>query len=673
MKNKFTSKALYISLALSTLSLASLRAASVQWTGGTSTSWNNSANWTTVGSGTHAVPTSSDDVEILGTATNQPTLNISGTTTINSLTIDDNALLTCASGNDLTVSGNVDIISTGSYGELVMNGNTVRIGGSLTGTGTVDASNNSSVLYLAGDMSIGNFVQGNGGTSKVVMDGSSAQHISNFYEFNNLEVDNTSGVTMDAGIEVDQDLTGSGALSAGANDLYFLGTNMSISTFNAGTGTVHLWRSNANYSLTGVQNISSYTFYNIDNYNNETDLVGGVTVSNNLDFQTGDVVLGTHNLTISSGASITNAAISKGYIVTNSSGVLVMEAPTSGITYPVGHSTAEYNPIFLTPNATTTCDVSVMDHLYDKNGSQVTDYAVDATWIVRPHANATFNVQTQWTNGGSGGTLVDFNGNAMDPNQELGTHFDRTNSYLSYRTTGYTGSGSWSPIGVATSASGSDPYSLAATTTLSMSGSGATTYYIATGTDGTSSFSPLPVTFSYFKAAYTNGNGVLNWQTASEINNSRFEVERSMNGINWETVGQVQGHGTTQDVNNYTFTDKLAGVVPGVVYYRLKQVDYNGSFSYSAIRSIKMSANAVVDMQVYPNPATDVLNINYTSSAANSMIRIADMNGMEMYSEKISETGNIHRQISLLAYPAGTYFVQVIANDNLTTNLIIKK
>jgi hypothetical protein len=676
MKNKFCSKALYSAIALSALSFASLRAANIQWTGGTSTSWNTAANWTTVGSGTHVVPGSGDDVEITST-TNQPKLDV--TTTINSLTLDDNTTFTGQNGYTLTISGNLSLTSSTNSTNFTLGGGTVVVGGNLSATGggsmEVDISNDNDVLEVAGNLSGFNINQGTPGVtlSKVILNGTSNQNI-DYFTFNKLEIDNTAGVSMvGGGMEVDQDLTGSGKLIGGTNDIYFTGSNMTITTFQEDQSTFHFWRSFSIYGETGAQNINSYTFYNIDHNNNETDLAGDVTVSNNIDFVTGDVVCGTHNFTISSGATITNAGIAKGYVVTNGSGVLVMEAPTSGITYPIGNSTTEYNPIFLTPASNTICDVSVKDHLYDKTGTQVTDYAVDATWIVRPHANATFSIRTEWTNGGSGGALVDFNGNAMDPNQELGTHFDRTSAYLSYRTTGYTGSGSWSPIGAATSASGSDPYDLTATTTLAMSGAGATTYYIATGTDGTSSFSPLPVTFTYFKAAYTNGNGELNWQTASEINNSRFEVERSMNGLNWETVGQVQGHGTTQEVNNYGFTDNLAGVPAGVVYYRLKQVDYNGTFSYSQIRSIKMSANAAVSILVYPNPSTDLVNVNYTCSEANSIIRITDMNGMEVYGEKISETGNIHRQISVVAYPAGTYFIQVIANNNTNTNLLIKK
>lgn len=640
-------------------------ATTVYWTGASSSSWSNSANWDvgTVGSGTHSLPTSTDDVDITSSS-NNPLLD--ATVTIASLSIEDGATLTCQSGDNLTVNGSVTLVNTSTGSTLIIGGNTTIITGSLTGGGTLDISDpvsGTSILEVAGDFKPGSVTYSQAGTSQLILNGSSNQNfqVGTSVGIDYLDIENTAGVTLQCNLEIDQDFTGSGKMSAGTYDIDFYGTNMTISTFIAQTSTMHLW------GFYGTQFINSYTFYKVDQNNIETDLNGDVTISNNINFVTGNVVCGNYKLIIDPAATLTGAGITTGYVVTNGSGSLEMDATTSGVSYPVGGSSSEYNAIKLTPGTgPITCDVSVKDHVYDKTGTQVTDYAVDATWIVLPHSNASFGIQTHWTDNSSGGALN------IDPNQEL-TSFDHTSAYLSYRTTGYTGSGTWTPIGVATTASGSDPYDLTATTTLAMSGAGATTYYIATGTDGTNSFSPLPVTFTAFNAAYTNGNGVLNWQTASEINNSRFEVERSMNGLNWENVGQVQGHGTTQEINNYTFTDNLAGVPAGVVYYRLRQVDYNGTFSYSVIRSIKMTAGAAVSMLIYPNPSTDLVNISYATTEANSMIRITDMNGMEVYSEKISETGNIHRQVSTVAYPAGTYFVQVIANNNSTTNLLIKK
>ncbi|MDA0196847.1 MAG: VCBS repeat-containing protein [Bacteroidetes bacterium] len=101
-----------------------------------------------------------------------------------------------------------------------------------------------------------------------------------------------------------------------------------------------------------------------------------------------------------------------------------------------------------------------------------------------------------------------------------------------------------------------------------------------TGTDGSSceSFSVLPVELVSFSGKAGNESIVLDWVTATEVNNDRFEIERSVDGANWDVVGTVVGAGSSEDFLTYEFTDRRP--VIGINYYRLRQVDFDGAHEY---------------------------------------------------------------------------------------------
>lgn len=123
----------------------------------------------------------------------------------------------------------------------------------------------------------------------------------------------------------------------------------------------------------------------------------------------------------------------------------------------------------------------------------------------------------------------------------------------------------------------------------------------------------LPVEFLYFNAAYQpqDKSTLLNWSTAKEWENSHFEIERAVNSIKtWETIGRVEGNGYSDIPVEYSFTDTDLPIAGGNIFYRLKQVDLSGTFSYSVTRAIQMAAlESVQNWLAYPNPSysgTDV-------------------------------------------------------------------
>lgn len=100
----------------------------------------------------------------------------------------------------------------------------------------------------------------------------------------------------------------------------------------------------------------------------------------------------------------------------------------------------------------------------------------------------------------------------------------------------------------------------------------------------------------------------LNWWTAAEINNDYFTIERSKDAINWEIINQINGAGNSSEINEYTVIDDNS--YNGTTYYRLKQTDFNGSFSYSLIRSITTNAIDNNQLIIYPNPVLELITIS---------------------------------------------------------------
>ncbi|HRH68268.1 MAG TPA: hypothetical protein PLB89_02055 [Flavobacteriales bacterium] len=125
---------------------------------------------------------------------------------------------------------------------------------------------------------------------------------------------------------------------------------------------------------------------------------------------------------------------------------------------------------------------------------------------------------------------------------------------------------------------------------------------------GTANFqsTPLPIEMLFFTAAPEGSGGVqLTWATASETDNDRFEVQRSVDGVEFGTIGQLDGSGSSSTRNDYAFFDGSA--YPGTSYYRLVQVDADGTFEYSEVRAVTLGKERSVT--VYPNPARDVVRI----------------------------------------------------------------
>ena len=115
---------------------------------------------------------------------------------------------------------------------------------------------------------------------------------------------------------------------------------------------------------------------------------------------------------------------------------------------------------------------------------------------------------------------------------------------------------------------------------------------------------PLPVALTAFEAKAAGADVRLAWGTASEVNNAYFEVERSLDGQAFGPVERLAGHGTTLAASTYAYLDAgVASRASGLVYYRLRQADQDGTSTYSPVRTVHLAAGAVAGLGLYPNPA----------------------------------------------------------------------
>ncbi|NVJ85956.1 MAG: hypothetical protein HWE15_06605, partial [Algoriphagus sp.] len=172
----------------------------------------------------------------------------------------------------------------------------------------------------------------------------------------------------------------------------------------------------------------------------------------------------------------------------------------------------------------------------------------------------------------------------------------------------------------------------------------------------------LAVEYLYFEANYnqTDRTGLLTWATAKEWENSHFEIERSVNGINnWEKIGEVAGAGYSMEPVEYKFLDEDLPASGGVVYYRLKDISFDQKYSYSNVQSIIVPAIAGTNYwTVYPNPSNRHGEVNIelinTSVYADEPIyvRVSDARGVsESFTvrspEQVSEVVNQHLRSDL--------------------------
>lgn len=180
----------------------------------------------------------------------------------------------------------------------------------------------------------------------------------------------------------------------------------------------------------------------------------------------------------------------------------------------------------------------------------------------------------------------------------------------------------------------------------------------------------LPVDFVSFSAHRSNGAVELIWNTANEVNNSHFDVERSANGSDWETIGQVAAAaGNSGLSNSYMFTDASAPAAQ--TQYRIRQVDLDGNFQYSQVVLVGGTATATARATIFASGKTVSVVLQHETSSR-LIVRVITLGGQVLQQQAFeSAAGRI--DLSVAAATTGVYVVQVTDGSqfSLATKVIL--
>ncbi|MEQ8338412.1 MAG: hypothetical protein RIA62_13740 [Cyclobacteriaceae bacterium] len=528
-------------------------------------------------------------------------------------------------------------------GLTITNRGSIQIGGDLTGDAASSTwTNTSNSILIAGSslLTIGT-LNASASDNIVRYDGSTAANIkipgSSYY---NLSFQATNTKTVTGAVDVNGNLTlTSGTLALGANNINVAGNLDYITgTITATTGAI-IMDGSGNQVVTGVVTIPRWTINNTNSGNSIT-LSNNVTVSNVLTLTDGIISTGTNVLTISNTAT---SGISGGSSASFVAGKLARQTNTMGLyDFPVGVSNT-FKRAGITPTL-----------------------AIGATYQVEAFNSAYSDVTNLGIGLNNVSALEYWNITGSSPGQvriywETQSASDITLA-SDLRLANYTG-GQWENQGN-TNGGDTDPGyvgSVIALTTF-----GPVTFGSASGSEN-----PLPVELLSFTGAEVEGKVVLDWVTATEIDNDYFLIERSANAIDFVSIGQVKGFGTSKEKHSYTFTD--ASPHRSITYYRLKQVDFDGDFEHSSIIYVRHGGNSD-SFSIYPNPVNEFTRLRMGGYADIPLkIRIITISGKQIIDFNGSlNTFNEHFGRTMDHQVPGTYLLIVESDLGIFKAKLVK-
>lgn len=172
----------------------------------------------------------------------------------------------------------------------------------------------------------------------------------------------------------------------------------------------------------------------------------------------------------------------------------------------------------------------------------------------------------------------------------------------------------------------------------------------------------LPVELISFAAKSKNTMVYLDWKTATESNNDYFQIAYSQDGRHFVNIGTVKGQGTSQAAKNYTYTHQRP--VKGLNYYRLRQVDFDGACTYSAVVSVEIEMK---EIRIFPNPTTGIVEVR--SPATAGTVRVTNNIGQLIRQQDLSQ----QQFIDLSSQPKGLYFVELRIENETTVRRVVKE
>jgi hypothetical protein len=185
----------------------------------------------------------------------------------------------------------------------------------------------------------------------------------------------------------------------------------------------------------------------------------------------------------------------------------------------------------------------------------------------------------------------------------------------------------------------------------------------------------VPVKLVEFKARKYHHGVVLKWTTASEFNNKGFFIERAETEEGFTEIGFVNGRGTWNGTLNYTFVDQQINNYTPVIFYRLKQIDYDGEFVYSKVVSVNNKTKLLSDVSVYPNPTQGSVSVSIINQQNdNAFIQVYGLNGELIVSKNhqlvAGENSIVIDEIN--EQKNGVYVLKIQTSTNKLIHKIIK-
>jgi fibronectin-binding autotransporter adhesin len=438
--------------------------------------------------------------------------------------------------------------------------------------------------------------------------------------------------------------------NANSGSVLTTGNWINSAAFNAGTSSV-TFNSASAQTLTGAT-----TFYNLTrSTGGSLTLNNDITATNVLTLTSGNIITGSNsvNLTNTAAQSVT------GYSATSFiDGRLSTSFPNTASTtriYPVGKGSI-YRPVFITQTATSTSPVIRVEMINTPpTGTYPTSVGIlsEARYYKIEQASGTMSSPTV-------GLSFNTNGTA-DENVFLASNVHILRSAAP--------SGPWTDEG------GTGVFTPAAPAGNAVSGvtsfiTSPTSTYFALGYQN----APLPISLASFKGVLSKDVVELSWSTFTEKNNAYFTIERSVDGVKFESVGSVDGAGNSQKTLYYHMTD--VSPLPDVSYYRLKQTDYDSRFTYSELVKIVNPRSERPAFVVYPVPSrvSDPLMLKLTNSTEpQAYLAITDIAGRVFYTGYVNLTDELNlSELNLTSrLERGVYLVHVVAGSLNDTRRIV--
>ncbi len=445
-------------------------------------------------------------------------------------------------------------------------------------------------------------------------------------------------------------------LTMGSGNLNVNGNFTNDGTFTAGTGTVV-------FKGTGtIGGTTETVFYNLtmDGTGITTSLGNNATIQNALALSNGKLNLGTKLLTL--GTSSSNATITGG---SSTSFIVTGETISNNIgrvkrfinldntyNFPIGNfisSVNYYTPLNITFHTGTTRTAGSFIEVYTKNEKVP---SLDFQYTLDSYINRYWSVEpTGFTNQNYD---IDYTYHNVDIH-------NTENDLMPLKLTGTTWYCPTNSLFTSTTQQGTGVLD-ANTNKLTWTGLSTFSFFGAAGNKN----AILPVNLINFKANCVNKNVKLNWQTASESNNDYFDIERSTDGLSYANFLRVNGNGTTNEQHNYTAYDEQP--LAGNTYYRLKQVDFNGSTTYYNPQMVNCADDA--NSSIYPNPNNGTFLIKGLQEE--SELQLIDALGKNLLTKNVSANETTYEVTTL---QEGIYFLLIKTKLGLvqTQKIIVQK